>query len=99
MNFYVDEFELDAYWEPERFAVELDVYETHRTRGAFERDRRRQEDLKLMGIEMVRVTGSRIDLEPREVIQRVAILLEQRRRELSAVGSGLDESSGKRAAN
>ena len=29
MNFNVAGFELDAYWEAERFAVELDVYETH----------------------------------------------------------------------
>jgi hypothetical protein len=48
MNFNVAGFELDAYWKRERFAVELDVYETHGTRGAFERDRlrQRQEDLK-----------------------------------------------------
>ena len=49
MNFNVAEFELDAYWERERFVVELDVYETHGSRAAFERDRLRQEDLKLMG--------------------------------------------------
>jgi hypothetical protein len=29
MNLNVLGYELDAYWEPERFAVELDVYETH----------------------------------------------------------------------
>ena len=33
----VEGFELDAYWEPERFVVELDVFETHGTRAAFER--------------------------------------------------------------
>lgn len=84
MNYNVAGFELDAYWEPERFAVELDVYETHGTRAAFERDRLRQEDLKLAGIEMTRVTGTRLDREPRQVIARVAALLEQRRREIGA---------------
>ncbi len=49
MNFVVDGFELDAYWERERFVVELDVYETHGTRDAFERDRLRQDDLLLIG--------------------------------------------------
>lgn len=82
MNFSEGEYELDAYWQLERFAVELDVYETHGSRAAFERDRLRQEELKLMGIEMIRVTGPRLDREPEAVIKRVAALLEQRRRQL-----------------
>lgn len=83
MNFNVAGFELDAYWEPERFAVELDVFETHGSRAAFERDRVRQEDLKLVGVEMTRITGARLDREPAEVMRRVAALLAQRRAELS----------------
>lgn len=76
---YVEEgFELDCYWPEHRFAVELDVYETHGTRAAFERDRKRQEDLLLAGIGMTRVTGPRLEREPEEVIRRVARLLEQR---------------------
>lgn len=67
MNFNVAEFELDAYWERERFVVELDVYETHGSHAAFERDRLRQEDLKLIGVEMIRVTGPRLDREPKRV--------------------------------
>ncbi len=81
-NFAIGARELDAYWEPERFAVELDVYETHGTRAAFERDRLRQEDLKLAGIEMIRVTGPRLDREPDAVLGRVATLLKRRRQEL-----------------
>ena len=82
MNFNVAGFELDAYWERERFVVELDVYETHGTRAAFERDRLRQEELKLIGVEMIRVTGPRLDREPKNVMRRVAALLERRRWEL-----------------
>lgn len=92
-------YELDVYWQAERFAVELDVYETHGSREAFESDRLRQENLKLGGIEMIRVTGPRLDREPEEVIRRVAVLLERRRRELrlgGSAGSGLDEASGER---
>lgn len=77
-NFVVHGFELDCYWPDHRFAVELDVFETHGTRAAFERDRKRQEDLLLQGIAMTRVTGPRLEKEPREVIQRVARLLAQR---------------------
>jgi hypothetical protein len=73
-------YELDAYWEPERFAVELDVYETHGSRRSFESDRLRQENLKLQGVEMIRVTGHRLDREPAQVVERVAALLTQRRR-------------------
>jgi very-short-patch-repair endonuclease len=83
MNLNVLGYELDAYWEPERFAVELDVYETHGSHAAFERDRLRQEDLKLKGVEMIRVTGPRLDREPEAVVARVAAHLEQRRRQLS----------------
>lgn len=78
-NFVVHGFEIDCYWPEFRFAVELDVFETHGTRAAFERDRKRQEDLLLYGIAMTRVTGPRLEREPREVVRRVARLLEQRR--------------------
>jgi len=81
-NVWVGGYELDAYWPDERFAVELDVFETHGTREAFERDRLRQEDLKLAGIEMTRITGPRLDREPAEVIERVARLLSQRQAQL-----------------
>jgi very-short-patch-repair endonuclease len=75
MNFVAHGFELDCYWPEFRFAVELDLFETHGTRAAFERDRKRQEDLLLAGITMTRVTGPRLEREPEEVIERVARLL------------------------
>jgi len=79
MNYNLAGYELDAYWEAERFVVELDVYETHGTRAAFERDRLRQEDLKLIGVEMIRVTAPRLDCEPEAVLDRLAALLARRR--------------------
>jgi hypothetical protein len=101
MNFNEEGYELDAYWRRERFAVELDVYETHGSREAFESDRVRQENLKLSGVEMIRVTGRRVDREPEEVVERVALLLGRRRQELhlESGGSGLDEAAGERAAD
>lgn len=81
-NAWVGEYEVDAYWSAERFGVELDVYETHGTRAAFERDRLRQENLKLKGIETIRITGLRLDREPTAVIERISTLLAQRRRQL-----------------
>ena len=77
-NYVEHGFELDCYWPEYRFVVELDVFETHGTRAAFERDRKRQEDLLLLGIGMTRVTGPRLEREPDEVIRRVARLLQLR---------------------
>ncbi|HET9591837.1 MAG TPA: hypothetical protein VFP17_02875 [Solirubrobacterales bacterium] len=82
MNFNIAEFELDAYWPDFRFAVELDLFETHGSRAAFERDRRRQEELKLLGVEMIRVTGPRFKREPRAVLRNLGALFERRRQEL-----------------
>ena len=78
MNYVEHGFELDCFWPAHRFAVELDVFETHGTRAAFERDRKRQEDLLLVGIQTIRVTGPRLQREPEEAIRRVARLLSER---------------------
>jgi hypothetical protein len=83
MNVFVEGYELDAHWPVERFAVELDTYDYHGTPRAFEADRIRQENLKLAGIEMTRITGVRMNREPRAVATRLKRLLAQRRRELT----------------
>ncbi|HEV7769673.1 MAG TPA: type IV toxin-antitoxin system AbiEi family antitoxin domain-containing protein [Solirubrobacterales bacterium] len=82
MNYVTEGFELDAYWEEERFVAELDAYETHGSNAAFERDRLRHEDLKLAGIEMVRITGPRLKREPQRVMERLGVLLARRREEI-----------------
>lgn len=81
-NFVEAGFELDVYWPEYRLAVELDAYATHGTHGAFERDRLRQEDLMLAGIEMTRVTDVRFHREPHAVLARVGRLLDNRRTEM-----------------
>jgi very-short-patch-repair endonuclease len=83
MNLFVAGYELDAYWPAERFAVELDTYDYHGDPRAFEEDRIRQEGLKLAGIEVVRITGNRLDREPTQVMQRLRALLTQRRQQLT----------------
>ncbi len=75
-------YELDVYWPDLRFAVELDVFETHGSHRSFEADRLRDEDLKLAGVELTRVTGHRVGREPGRVLERVARLLAQRRKEI-----------------
>jgi len=83
LNTWVGKFEIDAYWEEERFAVEIDGWEAHRTRRAFENDRLRQEEMKLAGIDMVPISARRIETEPAAVGRRLALLLERRRWELN----------------
>lgn len=80
--FNVAGYELDVYWPELRFAVELDVYATHGSHEPFEEDRQRDEDLKLAGVELTRVTGHRLGREPRQVMDRIARLLDQRRGQL-----------------
>lgn len=84
MNFVVAHYELDACWPDLSFAVELDLFETHGTRAAFERDRRRHEALKLLGVETIRITEPRFKAEPDLVLANLATLLDRRRRELDA---------------
>jgi very-short-patch-repair endonuclease len=79
VNTFVAGYEIDAYWEREQFAVELDGFETHGTRAAFERDPVRIENLKLAGIDAIRITARRLEREPDQVISTLRKLLEQRR--------------------
>jgi Transcriptional regulator, AbiEi antitoxin len=79
MNIFIAGHEIDAYWEAERFAVEVDGWGTHRTRAAFERDPLRQEDLLLAGTTCIRITARRIEREPNAVAARLIQHLAKRR--------------------
>lgn len=92
--FNVAGYELDIYWPELRFAVELDVYATHGTHEPFEEDRQRDEDLKLAGVELTRVTGRRFEREPRQVMERVTRLLDQRREQLGCGDWGATRPRG-----
>jgi very-short-patch-repair endonuclease len=82
LNTFIAGYEIDAYWEREMFAAEVDGWETHRTRAAFEADPLRQERLKLAGIDSIRITARRIERKPGEVAKSLGILLARRRIEL-----------------
>ena len=64
-NVWIEGQEVDAAWIEERVAVEIDSWEYHRTRAAFERDRVRTEVLVAAGWRPIRVTPRRIaQVEP-----------------------------------
>jgi hypothetical protein len=71
-------YELDVYWPELDFAIELDTYETHGTRDAFESDHDRDLALTMAGIETIRVSERQFRREPDEIAARVATLLARR---------------------
>lgn len=64
INATVAGFEVDALWPREELIVELDGYEFHRTRAAFERDRAKDAVLQAKGHRVVRLTQRRLTNEP-----------------------------------
>jgi hypothetical protein len=78
VNYVVAGMEVDLYWPEHRFAVELDVFETHGTREAFEEDRIRREELLVERIGSTSVTGPRFEREPDAVLARLGRLLAER---------------------
>jgi hypothetical protein len=68
--------EVDALWRDERLVVELDGFEFHRGRAAFERDRQRDAALQMAGYRVLRVTHRRLQSEPTRVVEAVRALLD-----------------------
>lgn len=70
-----EEMKVDFLWRRERLIVETDGRETHGTKEAFERDRRRDQLLKLAGYEVVRFTWRQVAGEPEHVARVLGALL------------------------
>lgn len=70
--------EIDVYWPEHSFGIELDAFETHGTRDAFERDHDRDLDFAIAGIETIRVSERQFRREPDQIAARVATLLARR---------------------
>jgi very-short-patch-repair endonuclease/predicted transcriptional regulator of viral defense system len=67
--------EVDFLWRAHRLAVEADAFGTHGTRQSFERDRRRDQRLKLAGYDPLRFTRRQILKEPDSVVATLGALL------------------------
>jgi very-short-patch-repair endonuclease len=70
-NFILGPYELDCYWSERGFCVELDTFATHGSRRSFEADRKRQRELRRLGIAVERVTDLQLEREPDEVLAAV----------------------------
>lgn len=80
-NVHVLGKEVDVLWPAARLIVELDSWEFHRHRAAFQRDRARDSRLLVAGYRTIRVTHDRLDRE-------AATLATELRQLLSVPGRG-----------
>lgn len=77
LNVLVEGFLVDAYWPAARLVVELDGYEYHRGREAFERDHAKIGRLRLAGYEVLPLTYRQLTEEPDWVVRAIGSLLER----------------------
>jgi very-short-patch-repair endonuclease len=77
VNVQLDRYEIDFLWRRERLVVEVDGWESHRTRSAFEDDRARDARLKVLGYEVLRFTWRQVETETERVVGTVRSLLRQ----------------------
>jgi hypothetical protein len=67
--------EVDALWPDAKLVAELDSWEHHGHRSAFERDRARDPELLLAGYRTIRVTHRRLDREAPRLARQIRALL------------------------
>jgi len=67
--------EVDALWPEEKLIAELDSWEHHAHRAAFERDRARDPKLLIAGYRTIRVTHHRLDREAEQLAAEIRDLL------------------------
>jgi very-short-patch-repair endonuclease len=75
MNIWIAGQEVDAVWEKDRLAVELDSWGFHRGRNAFERDPQRSAALLVAGYRPLRITYRRLTTRTAEVVGELRQLL------------------------
>ncbi len=63
--------EVDFYWPAHRLVVETDGWETHRTKAAFQSDRRKDAALTSAGFHVMRFTYEDVVYEPDTVVARL----------------------------
>lgn len=68
-------FEIDALWEEQRVAVELDSRGVHGTKKRFESDRQRDRILLAEGWRTMRITWRQLQEEPEEIVEDLQALL------------------------
>jgi very-short-patch-repair endonuclease len=83
VNVRVDRYEVDFLWRPQRLIVEVDGWESHGTRSAFEEDRARDARLKVLGFDVLRFTWRQIEADAATVAAAIRALLASSRLRLA----------------
>jgi len=71
-NVRLGRYEADFLWEAEKVVLEVDSWQFHGHRGAFEKDRRKGLALQAAGYQVIRVTANQLREEPIYVITQLA---------------------------
>ena len=75
VNAPLDRYVVDFLWQEHRLVAEVDGWESHRTRSAFEEDRARDARLAVLGYRVVRFTWRQVERDPREISGTIRSLL------------------------
>jgi very-short-patch-repair endonuclease len=78
VNVKIARYEVDFLWRDERLIVEVDGWESHGTRSAFEEDRTRDARLKVLGFDVVRFSWRQVENEAPLVARTIRALLTKR---------------------
>jgi very-short-patch-repair endonuclease len=84
LNAKVGSYTADFLWPTQKLIVELDGYDYHRGRAAFERDHQRDAEHQRMGYLVIRITGRQLAREPEAILVRIATALATRRSSAAA---------------
>lgn len=74
-NVTILDHEVDAYWPTHRLVVEMDSWEFHGHRAAFEQDRSRDAAMQAADYRVIRLTHRRLESEPEKVAVELRRLL------------------------
>lgn len=80
VNVAIGDSTVDFLWPKAGLVVELDSFGFHRSRRQFEEDRRRDLELRLQGLQVVRVTDRQLDRSRGRVMRSLAELLSRQGR-------------------
>jgi very-short-patch-repair endonuclease len=72
-------YEVDFLWRDERFCIELDGWDAHSSRAAFERDRLKWAELQARGVSVMPITGRQAKQDEAGVVSRLLAVLAERR--------------------
>ena len=78
VNAKVGSYTADFLWPTQKVIVELDGYDYHRGRAAFERDHQRDAEHQRMGYLVIRITGRQLRHRSEEVLVQLATALARR---------------------